>query len=257
MSSSVYNKINKVRENAAEKVSEMEEVKKSGIPFGCIDEHSKKVLDLINGSEAFQNVKSAFSSAVKSASDELKSWLNSLTGDNLPDGWSMDDIRALLAKLNVFDSSIEAFKQWTDHLSGVAQMVGQPAMDAILGICNGVQKYLSCAGIDLPQSEAEAKKAMGSLLLDTATTDYTEKYIKSIRTLMNNGSTPDDILTELERNQMIYDTSIYRDQENINDFTKTLINQNTALSITGSNGFDTSYDLMKNTIATDKLKSIL
>lgn len=253
----VEDKIDRLRTNAIKKCDDVSTIKGQGIPFGCLDEYSSKVMDLIGNSEAFQNIKSVFVDASKNASAKLKDFLNQIGADNLPEGWSLDDISKLLKELDLFDISMDSFKQWTDHLAGIVPLDGFPNMDSILGMCNSMQKYFSCAGIELPQSKDQAKRAFGSLLLDQATTDYTENYINSIERLMYDGATPDDILNELERNRLIYDTSVYRDKENINDFTKTLINQNTALNITGMNEYETGFNLLTETLASDKLKNLM
>lgn len=253
----VEDKIDKLRKNAIRKCDDVSDIKGQGIPFGCLDEYSSKVMDLISGSEAFQNVKSVFTDASKMASAKMKEFLKGIGADSLPEGWSLEDIGKIIKELDLFDLSMDSFKRWTDHLSGIIPLDGFPSMDSILSMCNSMQKYFSCAGIELPQSQSQAQRAFGSLLLDQATTDYTEKYINSIERLMYNGATPDDILNELERNRMIYDTSIYRDKENINEFTQTLINQNTALNVTGMNEYETGFNLLTETIASDKLKNLM
>lgn len=253
----ITDKITDLKNNALKKIADMDDIKDAGIPFGCLDEYSTKIMDLISNSSAFKNSKQFFIDATNSAISNLKDFLNNISDADLPEGWTSDDIKKLLAKLDIFSGSLDAFKEWTDHLSGLIEIDGMPGMTSLLNICNSMQKYLSCSGVDLPQSEEQAKLAFGSLLLDAAETESTTNYIDSIRRLMYDGNSVDDIISELERNQLIYDTSVYRDKENINDFTQTLINQNTALNISGMNMYETGYDLMLNTIASDELKSFL
>lgn len=253
----VEDKINDIRTNLMHKVEEMDDIKDAGIPFGCLDEYSSKIMNLIKNSEAYQNCQEFFVTTTKNSLERLKKFLESITPEDLPDGWDMDDIKNLLASLNIFEGSLDKFLEWTNHLSGLVNIEGFPDMQSLLNICNSMQKYLSCSGIELPQSKEQAKLAFGSLLLDSVETNATSQYIDSIERLMYNGNSCEDIIKELERNQLIYDTSVYRDQTNINDFMQTLINQNSSLNISGMNLYETGYDLMTSAIASDELKELL
>lgn len=255
--SAVKDQINALKRNALKKVEEVEILKGHGVPFGCLDQATNKIADLVSNSGAYQNAKAAFIDGSKAASQKAKDFLKNILPEDLPDGWSLNDVKNIMSKLDVFDASMDKFKEWTNHLSGLSNIPGMPSMQSLLSTCSDMQKYFSCAGVELPKSQEQAQQVFGSILLDQATTDSTEQYINSIERLMYNGSTPNDILNELERNQMIYDTSIYRDQQSIADFSKTLINQNTALSITGMNAYDSSFNLLKDTIASPELKQLM
>lgn len=255
--SAVKDQINALKRNALKKVEEVEIMKGQGVPFGCLDQATNKIADLVSNSGAYQNTKAFFIDSAKVASENAKNFLKSLTVNDLPEGWSLDDVKNIMSKLDVFDASMDKFKEWTNHLSGMVEIPGMPSMQSLLSTCNDMQKYFSCAGVELPKSQEQAQQVFGSILLDQATTDSTEQYINSIERLMYSGSSPNEILDELERNQLIYDTSIYRDQQSIHDFTKTLINQNTALSMTGMNTYESGFNLLKDTIASPELKQLL
>lgn len=252
----ITDQINKIKSNISEQFEDIVNSKLSGEPFGCPTADQEEIISLVTESNAFQNSMAVVTDTVKNAISPVNDYLEQLK-DKLPSGWSESDINNLISKLNVFSGTMDTFKSWTDRLSGVVKVEGLPDTDTIFSVMNSYQHVFSCAGLDVPSSQDEAKQMMSSLLIDKVETDYSSSYISSIPSLIQNGATPSEIVQALENNQAIYTDAMITDENAFSQALTSLTNQATGLNISTMDPFNSGYQMIVDKCGSDKLKEIL
>lgn len=252
----ITDQINKIKSNISEQFEDIVNSKLSGEPFGCPTADQEEIISLVTESNAFQNSMAVVTDTVKNTISPVNNYLEQLK-DKLPSGWSESDINNLISKLNVFSSTMDTFKSWTDRLSGVVKVEGLPDTDTIFSVMNSYQHVFSCAGLDVPSSQDEAKQMMSSLLIDKVETDYSSSYISSIPSLIQNGVTSSEIVQVLENNQAIYTDAMITDENAFSQALTSLTNQATGLNISTMDPFNSGYQMIVDKCGSDKLKEIL
>lgn len=248
--------IDNVKSNISDQFTEIINSKLSGTPFGCPTSDQEKIIGLLTDNDAFQNSMAVVTDTIKNAISPVNDYLEELK-KNLPSGWSESDVNNLISKLNVFSGTMDTFKNWTDRLSGVIKVEGLPDADTIFSVMNSYQHIFSCAGLDVPTSQDEAKQMMSSLLIDKIETDYSSSYISSIPSLIQNGVTPSEIVQALEDNQLIYTNAMITDENAFTQAMTSLTNQATGLNLSTMDPFNSGYQMIIDKCGSDELKNLL
>lgn len=256
----ITDQINKIQSNVMsnfnDKFNEILNNKLNGSPFGCPTAEQEKIISLITSSEAFQNSMAIVTDTVKSAIVPVNNYLNELK-KNLPSGWTEADINNLINQLNVFDGVMDKFRKWTDRLSGVVNVEGLPGADTLFSLMDSYQSVFSCAGIDVPTSQNEAKQMMSSLLIDKVQTDYSSSYISSIPSLIQNGASPSSIVQALNDNKAIYTDAMITDENAYTQALTSLTNKATGLNISTMNPGSSAYQMVIDKCGSENLKNLL
>ena len=252
----ITDQIGKIKSNITNKFEDIVNTKLSGSPFGCPTADQESIIGLLKESEAFQNSMAVVTDTVKSAITPVNNYLNELK-KNLPSGWTEADINNLINQLNIFNGTMDTFRNWTDRLSGVITVDNLPGADTIFSLMNSYQSVFSCAGIDVPTSQDEAKQMMSSLLIDKVQTDYSSSYISSIPSLIQNGASPSSIVQALNDNRAIYTNAMITDENAYSQALTSLTNKATGLNLSTMNPGSSGYQMLVDKCGSDSLKKLI